>query len=77
MDNLINNFKKIREMQKKMDVEKEKPKYTLSYLKIVSGKCKDDEYDHLIETMTDEERYKIKTTSFHVLLSEIISPQLV
>lgn len=68
MDHIMKNIRKIREMQK----EEEKPKYTLSYIKLISGKCNDDEYDQLIHSITEVERYAIWTTPFDVLLKDLI-----
>lgn len=77
-------MKKIREMRKEQ--EQSKPKYTLSYIKLVSGKgmdinclncdfkgeCCSKCYDKLIHSITDVERAMIWTTPFDVLLKDIL-----
>jgi hypothetical protein len=71
----MKNMKKIREMRKEQIVKENKPKYSLSYIKLVSGKCKDDEFDTLIQSITDMERYMIWTTPFNILLKDIMKTQ--
>jgi radical SAM protein with 4Fe4S-binding SPASM domain len=84
MDHIMKNMKKIREMQKEQ--EDDKPKYTLSYIKLVSGKGMDKNclncdfkkeccskcYDKLIHSISDVERAMIWTTPFNILLKDIL-----
>jgi len=74
MDHIMKNMKKIREMKKEqLETEQlKKPTYSLSYVKLVTGKCNDDEYDKLIHTISDVERYMIWTTPFEILLKDIM-----
>jgi len=82
----MKNMQKIREMKKQQELERIKPNYTLSYIKLVSGKTQslncsnclqenegcDKCYDHLVHNITDVERHMIWSTPFNVLLKDLL-----
>lgn len=84
MDHIMANMKKIREMKKEQEAQK--PQYSLSYIKLISGNRMEKDclncdfkkercskcYDKLINSITDMERALIWTTPFDVLLKDVL-----